>query len=67
MSPSALTYDILIGRLTAWAESSPDVRAALIIGSRARTDHPAERLDAMLHALPPDAADIIRRGVKRCW
>ena len=37
-----LTYDDLIECYTAWAESTPDVRAALILGSRARTDHPAD-------------------------
>jgi aminoglycoside 6-adenylyltransferase len=37
-----LTYDDLILRYTGWAEAEPNVRAALILGSRARTDHPAD-------------------------
>ena len=52
-----LTYADLIERLTAWAESTPDVRAALIIGSRARTDHPADEwsdLDLLVFARGPE-------------
>lgn len=52
-----LTYTDLIERLTAWAESTPDVRAALIIGSRARTDHPADEwsdLDLLVFARDPE-------------
>ena len=52
-----LTYDDLIERFTAWAESTTDVRAALIIGSRARTDHPADEwsdLDLLVFARNPD-------------
>lgn len=48
-----LNYDLLIARLTAWAESNPDVRAAFILGSRARSDHPADAwsdLDVMVFA-----------------
>lgn len=29
-------------RFTAWAADQPDVRAALVVGSRARADHPAD-------------------------
>nr|PZN57937.1 MAG: hypothetical protein DIU68_03190 [Chloroflexota bacterium] len=32
----------LLNRFVAWAEDKPDVRAALLIGSRARADHPAD-------------------------
>lgn len=123
-----LTYADLTERLTAWATATPDVRAALILGSRARTDHPADEwsdldvlvfahnheqfihsadwatalaphwltfveragdgktwerrtlyeggldvdvalnpaewLEGILHGVPPDIADILRRGVK---
>lgn len=44
-------YERLTQRIVAWAESDPGVRAALLIGSRARTDHPADRwsdLDVLL-------------------
>lgn len=33
----------LLNRLIAWAEDKPDVRAMLLIGSRARADHPADQ------------------------
>lgn len=29
-------------RFTAWASAQPDIRAALVVGSRARADHPAD-------------------------
>lgn len=37
-----LTYDDLIERITAWAAATPAIRGALILGSRARTDRPAD-------------------------
>jgi aminoglycoside 6-adenylyltransferase len=49
-----LDYDDLIERITAWAESHPNVRAALLLGSRARTDHPADEwsdLDVLVFAI----------------
>jgi aminoglycoside 6-adenylyltransferase len=52
-----LTYADLIERLTAWAESTLDVRAALIIGSRARADHPADEwsdLDLLVFTHDPE-------------
>ena len=55
--PPQLTYEILIERFTAWADSHPDVRAALILGSRARTDHPADEwsdLDVMVFTHQPE-------------
>ena len=36
------SYEQLIQRFNEWAEKRPDIRAACIIGSRARTDHPAD-------------------------
>jgi aminoglycoside 6-adenylyltransferase len=35
-------YEQILRRFVAWAESVPDLRAAVVIGSRARTDHPAD-------------------------
>ena len=52
-----LNYDVLIQRIINWAESNPYVRAALILGSRARTDHPADEwsdLDVLVFASNPD-------------
>jgi aminoglycoside 6-adenylyltransferase len=37
-----LGYERLIERFVAWAQAEPDIRAAVVIGSRARTDHPAD-------------------------
>lgn len=48
-----LTYEFLIDQLTGWASRTPDVRAALILGSRARSDHPADEwadLDLLVFA-----------------
>ncbi len=39
---TALGYGRLIEKFVAWAQTEPDVRAAVVIGSRARTDHPAD-------------------------
>ena len=47
------SYELLIERFTAWAKQEENVRAAIIIGSRARTDHPADEwsdLDIILLA-----------------
>jgi aminoglycoside 6-adenylyltransferase len=54
---SMLTYKYLIDRITNWAENTSDVRAALILGSRARKDHPADEwsdLDVLVFAHNPD-------------
>jgi aminoglycoside 6-adenylyltransferase len=37
-----MTYEQLIERFVCWAEVCPDIRAAIIVGSRARTEHPAD-------------------------
>jgi aminoglycoside 6-adenylyltransferase len=56
-----LTYADLIERFTVWAESTSDVRAVLIIGSRARTDHPADEWsDLDLLAFVRDPEQFIR-------
>ncbi len=52
-----LTYDDLTDRITAWAEREADVRAALVLGSRARRDHPADEwsdLDVLVFARRPE-------------
>ncbi len=54
---SPLTYTDLIERITVWASQTADVRAALILGSRARTDHPADAwsdLDVLVFAYRPE-------------
>jgi len=50
------SYEQLIERFTAWAGQEENVRAAIIIGSRARTDHPADEwsdLDIIVLARAP--------------
>ncbi len=53
-----LTYDELLRRIIAWAEATPIVRAAMILGSRARSDHPADEwsdLDILVFATDPES------------
>lgn len=50
-------YDQLIKRFTAWAEHVSDIRAAIVVGSRARTDVPADEwadLDIIVVTQNPD-------------
>jgi len=50
------SFEALIGRIAGWARSRPDVRAAVVIGSRARTDRPADEwsdLDVLLYVVDP--------------
>lgn len=57
MSTSADGYARLIERIGNWAEKEANVRAAVIIGSRARADHPADEwsdLDVVVLARDPD-------------
>ena len=56
MDETALAYERLIENLVAWANAQDDVRAAVVIGSRARSDHPADRwsdLDVLIVASDP--------------
>ncbi|MFO7682207.1 MAG: aminoglycoside 6-adenylyltransferase [Chloroflexota bacterium] len=56
MTKETETYELLIERFTTWAEQEENVRAAIIIGSRARTDHPADEwsdLDIIVLAQDP--------------
>lgn len=52
-----LDYEFLITRIAAWVENTPDVRAAVILGSRARSDHPADEwsdLDVLVFSHDPE-------------
>ncbi len=52
-----LTFDDLIERFTQWANADEAVRAALVLGSRARQDHPADEwsdLDVLVFTRRPD-------------
>jgi len=49
-------YEAIIGRLVSWAEACPDIRFVAILGSRARTDHPADEwadLDVLIVTQKP--------------
>lgn len=49
-------YEEIVARFTAWAQAEDNVRAAFVIGSRARTDHPADDwsdLDVIILARDP--------------
>lgn len=55
MDPTAEAYERLVRRFTSWAETQDAIRAAIVIGSRARTDHPADEwadLDVIVVADP---------------
>lgn len=50
------SYEKLIERLVKWAENRPDIRVLMIVGSRARMDHPADKwsdLDVIVVATDP--------------
>jgi len=58
MPPIPSTYEQLEQAIIAWAHTRPDMRAGIVIGSRARTDHPADQwsdLDLLLFTTAPDA------------
>jgi aminoglycoside 6-adenylyltransferase len=42
MNQTTQAYDQLIDRFVAWAQAQPDIRAVIVLGSRARTDRPAD-------------------------
>lgn len=57
MSDVARSYTQLTENIVAWLQQEHDVRAAMIIGSRARTDHPADQwsdLDVLLFVRDPE-------------
>ncbi|MBU0492191.1 MAG: aminoglycoside 6-adenylyltransferase [Chloroflexi bacterium] len=52
----ARAYERLIERFVTWAQEQDDIRAAVVIGSRARTDHPADEwadLDVLVGITDP--------------
>lgn len=56
MSDHIARYEALIGRFVTWADTRPDVRAAFVVGSRARTTSPADQwsdLDVVMFADSP--------------
>jgi aminoglycoside 6-adenylyltransferase len=65
MAQTTFTYDQLIGNFVTWAQGEPNIRAALVIGSQARVERPADEwsdLDIVLIA-----SDIERYVAKADW
>lgn len=57
MSQNAAAYAQLLERFIAWAQTQPDIRAALLVGSQARIDRPADEwsdLDVIVLATHPE-------------
>jgi aminoglycoside 6-adenylyltransferase len=57
MDQSTSAYERLIERFVRWAQDQRDIRAAFVIGSRARADHPADQwsdLDIIVVATDPE-------------
>ncbi|MEW6229480.1 MAG: aminoglycoside 6-adenylyltransferase [Bacillota bacterium] len=42
MNQTTLAYEQLMERIVAWAQTRPDIRAVIVLGSRARVDRPAD-------------------------
>jgi aminoglycoside 6-adenylyltransferase len=70
MTTPHTSYDGLIARFLAWAREQDDLRGVLMLGSRARTDRPADEwsdLDLVLLTTEPqryldDDAWLLRFG-----
>jgi aminoglycoside 6-adenylyltransferase len=57
MNKATLSMEQLEQRFAAWAQAQPDIRVAVVVGSRARTDHPADEwsdLDIMVVTTRPE-------------
>ncbi|MBN2006497.1 MAG: aminoglycoside 6-adenylyltransferase [Anaerolineae bacterium] len=57
MNHTTVAYQQLIDRFVQWAQAEDNIRAALVIGSRARMDHPADEwsdLDIIILANDPE-------------
>jgi aminoglycoside 6-adenylyltransferase len=52
-----LSYEHLTAKFIEWAQAQPDIRAAIVVGSQARTDHPADEwadLDIIIYTTNPE-------------
>jgi aminoglycoside 6-adenylyltransferase len=57
MNRIALAYEQLLDRFVAWAQTQPDIRAAIVLGSRARAERPADEwsdLDLLVVTTDPE-------------
>ena len=58
MSPASMFYENLEKNFVSWAQSKEDIRAAFMVGSHARSDHPADEwsdMDIILYTSKPDS------------
>ena len=52
-----MSYEHLVTKFIDWAQTQPDIRAAIVVGSRARVDHPADEwadLDIITYTTNPE-------------
>jgi aminoglycoside 6-adenylyltransferase len=62
MDEVALAYEKLIERFVTWAEKETNISSAVVIGSRARTDHPADQwADLDVIVVTRDPARLLSR------
>jgi len=57
MNQTALAYEQLIERFVAWARTHPDIHVAIVVGSRARAERPADEwsdLDIAMFVTDPE-------------
>ena len=57
MNQTTLTYEQLIEKFAAWARTRPDIHTAIVVGSRARADRPADEwsdLDIVMFVTDPE-------------
>ncbi len=67
MNPTALTYEQLEQNCIAWSQAQPDIRAALVVGSRVRINHPADEwsdLDLVLFTTTPAIYAVPATGLR---
>jgi aminoglycoside 6-adenylyltransferase len=68
MDQITAAYEQLIQNFTAWARTEDNIRAAVVIGSRARSDHPADQwsdLDMIVIAIDPQLYSDSSRWLDR--
>ncbi|MFW5776135.1 MAG: aminoglycoside 6-adenylyltransferase [Spirochaetota bacterium] len=73
MSDMMAAYERLTERFVEWAQREDEIRGAVVIGSRARTDHPADEwsdLDILLYTTDPEryrGNDAWFRPIGEAW
>jgi aminoglycoside 6-adenylyltransferase len=57
LEETTLTYEHLMEKFVNWAQTQPDIHAAIVVGSQARLDHPADEwadLDIIIYTTNPE-------------